>query len=180
MSYNETSKVYLFQNIRYAQPPTGSLRFRAPAVPKTDRSAVRNGSELSNCSQGIPAWQAKAYGPVRKFSNPSVPFNLTAWEDAIATTTIPNLELNAETAEDCLFLDVHVPKRILDGSKQDFRSSGQPSGGAPVLVWVRNFLSHDRSSVADTNIDPRRRLYAGVQDGSPLARVLSRRTPGTS
>ncbi|KAK6219144.1 hypothetical protein LQW54_002393 [Pestalotiopsis sp. IQ-011] len=84
----------------------------------------------------MPAWQAKAYGPVRKFSDPSVSFNLTAWEEAIATATNPNLELDAETTEDCLFLDVHVPKKILVGSKQDFQLSGQPSGGAPVLVWI--------------------------------------------
>lgn len=142
LSYNETSKVYLFQNIRYAQPPTGSLRFRAPATPEMDRSAVRNGSELRNCPQGMPAWQAKAYSPVRKFSDPSVPFNLTAWEEAIATATIPNLELNAETTEDCLFLDIHVPKRILDKSKQDLPSPGESSGGAPVLVWVRHLLPH--------------------------------------
>ncbi|ETS81520.1 hypothetical protein PFICI_06522 [Pestalotiopsis fici W106-1] len=135
LSYNKSSEVYLFQNIRYAQPPTGERRFRAPAAPKIDRTAVRNGSELRNCPQGMPVWQAKAYGPIRKFSDPRNSFNLTAWEEAIATARIPELELNAETTEDCLFLDVHVQKGIFDRAQQDLQSS-QSSDGAPVLVWI--------------------------------------------
>ncbi|KAF7541854.1 hypothetical protein G7054_g346 [Neopestalotiopsis clavispora] len=133
--YNDSSEVYLFQNIRYAQAPIGALRFRAPVTPEVDRAVVRNGSELRNCPQGMPAWQARSYGPMTEFSGPRFPFNLTAWKEAIATATIPNLDLNAETTEDCLFLDVHVPKQVLYGAKQH-TEPGQIFGDAPVLVWI--------------------------------------------
>lgn len=79
------------------------------------------------CPQGVPAWQGKAYKPIAKYSNPSVPFNLKDWEEAILNGTVPSGDPNKGASEDCLFLDVHVPKGVLGrGGKH----------GAPVLVWV--------------------------------------------
>ena len=36
--------------------------------------------------------------------------------------------------EDCLFLDVHVPKKVFDGAQKGHWHQGD-SDGAPVLVW---------------------------------------------
>lgn len=81
------------------------------------------------CPQGIPVWQSKAFVPTAKFSNPNKPFDLKEWEAAILNGTVFPGDPNEGASEDCLFLDVHVPKRVL-GRK----GKGH---GAPVLVWVR-------------------------------------------
>ncbi|TQV99795.1 acetylcholinesterase [Cordyceps javanica] len=133
LSYNETSEIYTFSNIRYAQSPTGNLRFRAPSYPLADRSTVRNGSEPRTCPQGIPAWQSKAFVPIDEFSTRGAPFNLSAWERAIEDAPALPIDTTQGTTEDCLFLDVHVPKKIWE------RAQRQPEGGfhgVPVLVWV--------------------------------------------
>ncbi|KAJ6782487.1 hypothetical protein PWT90_05290 [Aphanocladium album] len=132
LTYNETSQIYTFSNIRYAQPPTGNLRFRAPVSPLVDRSTVRNGSEQRTCPQGIPAWQSKAIVPIAQFSASGKPFNLSAWEQAIEDAPPIPIDTTKGTTEDCLFLDVHVPKKIFE------RAQRNPKGfhGVPVLVWV--------------------------------------------
>lgn len=52
-----------------------------------------------------------------------------------ATYSVPNgpnsAGANLTQSEDCLFLDVTVPKAIFDG-----QSRGSAVGGAPVLVWI--------------------------------------------
>ena len=73
---------------------------------------------------------ARAFGPIAKYSNPANPFTLEAWERDIANSPVPNINLNANTTEDCLFLDVYVPKHVLEGAQ---RTHGYE---APVLVWV--------------------------------------------
>ncbi|KAJ3492800.1 hypothetical protein NLG97_g5135 [Lecanicillium saksenae] len=132
LNYNETTEIYTFSNIRYAQAPTSKLRFRAPAPPLVDRGAVRNGSEHRTCPQAIPAWQSKAFVPIDEFSASGKPFNLTAWEQAIEDAPPIPIDTTKGTTEDCLFLDVHVPKKILE------RAQRHPKGfhGVPVLVWV--------------------------------------------
>lgn len=132
LSYNETTEIYTFSNIRFAQSPTGNLRFRAPAAPLVDRSTIRNGSEHRTCPQGIPAWQSKAFAPIDQFSSSGKPFNLTAWEKAIEDSPIIPIDTTKGTTEDCLFLDIHVPKKIFE------RAQHNPKGfhGVPVLVWV--------------------------------------------
>lgn len=133
LAYNETTEIYTFSNIRYAQPPTGALRFRAPAAPLVDRSIIRNGAEQRTCPQGIPAWQSKAFAPIDEFTAASGSFNLTAWEKAIEDAPPLPVDTTRGTTEDCLFLDVHVPKKIFE------RAQRHPEGGfhgVPVLVWV--------------------------------------------
>ena len=130
LSYNTTTDIYVFSNIRYAQPPTGNLRFRAPLPPKTDRSTIQTGSEIRTCPQGVPDWQSNAFIPISRFSN-GVPFTLEAWEAAInSSTPFPQSVFNGNVTEDCLFLDVHVPGEILRSAQGDKRAE------APVLVWV--------------------------------------------
>lgn len=77
---------YNFSNIRYAAPPTGSLRFQLPQDPVDNRSAgVQDGVYGKICPQ--------AYTP---------------WQSAALVTAPPG---EAES-EDCLFLDVVVPEQV--------------------------------------------------------------------
>ncbi|CAI6094443.1 unnamed protein product [Clonostachys chloroleuca] len=124
ISYNSSTEVYQFSNIRYAQPPIGDLRFRAPRPPLTNRNEIQNGSQPRTCPQGVAGWQARAFGPIGAFTN-GKPFTLEAWEQEIQDSSIPPIDFNKATSEDCLFLDVHVPKRIFKNKC-----------GAPVLVWI--------------------------------------------
>lgn len=80
------------------------------------------------CPQGIPAWQGKAFRPIAKYSNPKVPFNIKDWEEAILNGSMPaGGNPNEGASEDCLFLDVHVPKGVLGRTAKK---------SVPVLVWV--------------------------------------------
>lgn len=77
---------YNFSNIRYAAPPTGSLRFQLPQDPVNNRSAgVQNGSYGKMCPQAYTPWQNSAF------------------------VTAPPGEAESE---DCLFLDVVVPEQV--------------------------------------------------------------------
>ncbi|ETN37303.1 uncharacterized protein HMPREF1541_08294 [Cyphellophora europaea CBS 101466] len=73
-----------YANIRFAQPPIGPLRFRAPVTPPPISAEVQTGLvpiNSTNCLQAIPSY----------FPAP-LPINGTSWG-----------------SEDCLFLDVIVP-----------------------------------------------------------------------
>ncbi|KAI3327863.1 alpha/beta-hydrolase [Xylariaceae sp. AK1471] len=131
--YNSSSDTYKFANIRYAQNPTGDLRFRAPLLPLVNRSAIEDGSRYRACPQAVPFWQAKAYIPISKYSA-GAPFTEEAWENDIANASPPPGLLehtNDKTSEDCLFLDVHVPRHTfkLAAGHSEF-------DGVPVLVWI--------------------------------------------
>lgn len=132
LSYNSTNQLYTFQNIRYAQPPVGDLRFRAPAQPKTNRTAIQTGSELRFCPQGVPVWQGDAFEPIGEYSNPANPYSLQVWETSIQDGQPLPVDWNKGASEDCLFLDVHVTKKTLQ--KAGEKACGDE--GSPVLVWV--------------------------------------------
>lgn len=55
-SFNQTGDFYNFANIRYAAPPTGDLRFRAPQKPQRNRAEVQTGLTDRICAQSNPAW----------------------------------------------------------------------------------------------------------------------------
>jgi len=78
-------KISIYKNIRFANPPTGDLRFRLPdtRLPKVNGIQDGNITELSNsCISSTPAgWP--------------FPWNGTTWGQ-----------------EDCLFLDVWVPEGV--------------------------------------------------------------------
>ncbi|KAH8145422.1 uncharacterized protein LAJ45_10544 [Morchella importuna] len=95
ISYNESYDSYTFSNIRFAASPTGSLRFAAPQAPLENRTAVQDGSIGGTCPQGQPAYAGS------------------------------DLTQKVGVSEDCLFLDVIVPRKVLEGEITD----------VPVLVW---------------------------------------------
>ncbi|KAF8847664.1 carboxylesterase family protein-like protein [Acephala macrosclerotiorum] len=120
--YNETAGYYNFSNVRYAAPPLGDLRFKAPKAPATNRSSVQTGTTGVVCPQAIPQWILEAIFFTANYTQ-GLPFNASAWVDPISVTLLPQ---DGRTSEDCLFLDVIVPQTVLESN----------SSSAPVMVWI--------------------------------------------
>ncbi|KAG4439719.1 hypothetical protein IFR05_004797 [Cadophora sp. M221] len=124
--YNSTGKFYAFDNIRFAEPPTGARRFLKPVPVTTINRTINNGDQLSPiCPQGIPLWFGTSLafaGGASVESLPPVPSSFTAGN----LSSIPPPV--AGTSEDCLFLDVKVPKTVFDAPRNQ--------KGAAVLVWL--------------------------------------------
>lgn len=85
----------MFSNVRFAAAPIGEFRFGPPQPPVVDRSKIHDGSEGFICPA---AWAGNAILP-------------------------PGYD--APQSEDCLFLDVIVPRAVLNGDV----------GKVPVLFW---------------------------------------------
>lgn len=128
--HNPDTDLYKFQNVRYGRSPTGDLRFRAPQSPLKNRTAVQTGVGTRICPQGQPQWQAKTLMAIGKYSNPTLPFTLEGWVEAIENGMVPPGNINANATEDCLLLDVHVPKKVLKAAGTEVTE------GVPVLVFV--------------------------------------------
>ena len=129
----------------------GELRFAPPLAPTGRNTTINNGSVGKICPQANPKWELTAavfdvdYLTGQKYNPASDP--------AGKSSGIPTQD--PRSSEDCLFLDVVVPKQIfakanasstapgatvsqiVDGQIQV--STGSPpseSSGAPVLVWI--------------------------------------------
>jgi carboxylesterase type B len=92
-------QVYVFKNIRYAAPPVGVLRWQKPMPPPRTYEVL--GGKLENataCTQPIRSDVRTAH--LNKTVGPG--------------------------QEDCLFLDLTIPKRVYDN----------PWAKLPVLAWV--------------------------------------------
>ncbi len=131
-----TAGYYNFSNIRYAQPPVGELRFRAPVAPSGRNITIDNGSIGRICPQANPAWYLIAAQFVPAYLT-GQPFNLTAAEGALAGASSKLPPQDPRTTEDCLFLDVVVPQNIFKKATKESRNDDKKSNcGAPVLVWI--------------------------------------------
>ncbi|KAI0396361.1 Alpha/Beta hydrolase protein [Xylariaceae sp. FL0594] len=111
---------YTFSNIRYA---TANRFARATYPPPSDRSRVYNGSQQSVCPQAYPAWQFSAVS----FLDGADLRNATT-EQLLDPSILPPV---AYTDEDCLHLDVQVPKAVFDK-----RKAGAKSRLLPILVYI--------------------------------------------
>ncbi|KZV77342.1 alpha/beta-hydrolase [Peniophora sp. CONT] len=96
-----------FLGVRYATPPVGDLRFRAPRAPSHVKGVQNATQQPDQCWQDSGEGQT-AYSPYFKRDADPVP----------------------SSSEDCLFLNVHIPSS-LDLSKQKVADEG-----LPVLVWI--------------------------------------------
>ena len=106
--------------------------------PKVDRKSVQNGSEPRTCPQAVNDWQARFFPAIGQFTSKQ-PFNLSAWEQTIIDSPVKRLDFNKliPVTEDCLFLDVYVPRKVLEKAAQS------PHGfkGAAVLAWVSSLFA---------------------------------------
>lgn len=125
-AYNASGRYYEFSNIRYAAPPTGANRFKAPSSPAVNRSAVQVGHHRRICPQAKPSWESISSKFVPLYLKGQRTFTESEF-NKVSNTSPYLLPQDSMTTEDCLFLDVMVPQGIFD-------KAGSGSG-APVLVW---------------------------------------------
>ncbi|KAM6477064.1 alpha/beta-hydrolase [Trichoderma sp. SZMC 28011] len=155
ISYNDTIKAYNFTNIPYAEPPVGNLRWRAPIPPKGVQKTIQDGSIGKICPQQSPNWTITAIQFATAWATNQLPsFNFTEAEE-IANSTPQTTD--PRTTEDCLVLDVIVPKAVLDKKK----SHGKK---APVLVWI--YGGGYVSGTKEYYGTPNRIIAASQEDGS--------------
>ncbi|KAJ1325305.1 cholinesterase [Microdochium nivale] len=100
----DDANIYLFENVRFGANP---VRFAAPEFPTSKSSSVQPVSDGRNCIQVDPSKLDNSPGGDRPVDTP---------EDQVT-----------KQGEDCLFLDLYVPKAALDAG-----SKGKP---LPVVVW---------------------------------------------
>lgn len=127
IAYNDTGNYYNFSNVRYAAPPLGNLRFRAPKAPANNRKTIQTGANAKVCPQGATSWGTFPW--VNQYLA-GESLNLTqatvnAVNASITTADVPDSAF--DNSEDCLFLDVMVPKHLFDE---------RAHSGAPVMVWI--------------------------------------------
>lgn len=115
-----TGNYYAFNNIPYAEPPTGLLRFRAPLPKVTVNRTINDGSVQRICPSANPAW----FGI-------SVPYMLEQLFGPLPPGPPPGPPppVDPRETEDCLYLDVKAPKGVFDGP-------GPKLKNLPVLVWI--------------------------------------------
>ena len=108
---------YIFKNIPYAEPPVGDLRFKAPIPRVTINRTIDDGLNTRICYQATGNNSAYTLPIVREY--------------AAACGNSSDLALGSSEglvqSEDCLLLDVYVPKQIWNDRFREKR---------PVLVWI--------------------------------------------
>ncbi|KAL6692275.1 alpha/beta-hydrolase [Trichoderma pleuroticola] len=154
ISYNDTIKAYNFTNIPYAEPPVGSLRWRAPIPPTGVKNTIQDGSIGKICPQASPNWTITAMQFATAWATNQLPFNYTEAEK-IANSSLHTTD--PRTTEDCLVLDVIVPKAVLDKKT----SHGKK---APVIVWI--YGGGYVSGIKDSWGSPNGIISASQEDGS--------------
>ncbi|KAI1380469.1 Alpha/Beta hydrolase protein [Hypoxylon crocopeplum] len=111
---------YTFSNIRYAD----ANRFSAATYPPhRDRSSVVNGTQQSICPQAYPAWQFSAV----EFLGGADLSNYTT-EQLLNTSLVPPVD---DTDEDCLHLDVQIPKVAFHQRRMVAKRTL-----LPIILWI--------------------------------------------
>ncbi len=171
--WQSTGQTYNITNIPYAQPPLGDLRFAAPIKPQGRNPVVQAGSIGAVCPHALPVWQAIATDFVGAVVTGHLPFN---YDTALAALKSSNtsVPIDGRTKEDCLVLDVIVPKEIFDTVRKSDKRRNQPNG-APVLVWIhvspdpcslppqRDFLKYVRRAA---DMSSERKTSSGIPPAS--------------
>ncbi|KAL8644498.1 MAG: hypothetical protein Q9226_007734, partial [Calogaya cf. arnoldii] len=136
--YDPNGDYYVFKNIRFAAPPTGSLRWAPPAAPSPE-STVQDGSYGPICIQ------APIKGP--RYTGPGSDSPIgEALNQYIGGIPLPSFK---KASEDCLFLDVYVPKKAVE----------DPSLRLPVISW---FFGGAYTFGGKDSFDPVVPFYAGT------------------
>ena len=119
-----TGGFYNFSNIRYAAPPVGNLRFKAPSEPETNRTSIDQGTVGRMCPQSIGQWTLESLEFVANYTQ-GLPFDPSLYTAPINVTELP---MDPRVTEDCLFLDVVVSQKAFESANDGL--------GAPVMLWI--------------------------------------------
>ncbi|KAJ5261063.1 hypothetical protein N7478_011658 [Penicillium angulare] len=143
-SFNSESGLYNFSNIRYAAPPVGDLRFRAPVSPAKNRSQIQNGTVGRICPQANGIWIENIMPAFLLSIIEGTTFNQSTNISSYPYVPQPQ---DSRTTEDCLFLDVVVPKKVFNRSQSHGRQYWKKKKLAPVLVWIYGggYVSGDKN-----------------------------------
>ncbi|KAI9799700.1 MAG: hypothetical protein M1825_004435 [Sarcosagium campestre] len=127
-----SGQYYNFSNIRYGRAPVGESRFRSPQHPLRE-TKVQDGSTGRICYQARPGWLTIS----EKFLPQYLGGNTTAFyaenPSPPAGRPPPVPPADPRETEDCLFLDVFVPKKVFEEQRKERDYWGRK---APVLVWI--------------------------------------------
>lgn len=133
----DTLSIFTFSNIRYGQAPIGDLRWSPPLAPHPEPKLQRGEAERT-CFQAQPDWQRILYPWLMAWESDDLTDFYKKFPGPPALPPVPaNLSqlfpplLPSET-EDCLFLDVHIPKEIFD-RRENKNSNGN---GSAIILWV--------------------------------------------
>jgi hypothetical protein len=126
------TEVYIFTNIRFAEPPVGDLRWRKPQPP-APISGIQDGTKGYSCKQILPKRGLNFLGS----------YNEEPWaadvDEAISGVGSYLWPKLTTSSEDCLFLDIYVPGSIIkniNGRK------------APVFNWIYGGAVSDQNDGA--------------------------------
>ncbi len=146
-----TGAYYSFKNIPYAEPPLGELRFRAPIPLLSTNRTLNDGTAPRACIQGSAPWF--------QYSIPLVIQTLI--QGGLSGPTGPGSGPVLGQSEDCLVLDVSVPKTVYDA-----QAAGTLSSPVPVVVWIHGggFITgvKDSDNPASLIAESRRNGAAGI------------------
>ncbi|KAK9452906.1 Alpha/Beta hydrolase protein [Dipodascopsis uninucleata] len=104
--YEKERDLYVFKQVRYAAPPIGNRRFKMPELPLVEEG-VQTGHPRSICYQ--------SYNTQFRFMD---------------------LFVSGKQSEDCLFLDVFVPGKILRSTQRSDTAESKSRKRYPVLTWI--------------------------------------------
>ncbi|KAI4259317.1 MAG: hypothetical protein L6R42_004630 [Xanthoria sp. 1 TBL-2021] len=108
----ESGKFVKFKNIPYAEPPVGVSRFSGPRGIDLYNETVNYGWNENVCPQVQVGWAPKALEFLADFQDPPA---LANWTDPISAADYGPIQYPPKNAsEDCLTLDVMVPKTVWD------------------------------------------------------------------
>ncbi|KIY64477.1 cephalosporin esterase [Cylindrobasidium torrendii FP15055 ss-10] len=109
-----TGNLTRFEGIRYAAPPIGDLRWRAPQAPENSSNVVQNATRIpAQCPQGGSGISTTETNPFLDAQGNSTSFKHSRRaDDPLASS------------EDCLYLSVYTPGFL------------NPSSKLPVVFWI--------------------------------------------
>ncbi|PYI00090.1 carboxylesterase family protein [Aspergillus ellipticus CBS 707.79] len=154
IALDESIQAYNFSNIRYAAPPTGTRRFLPPSPPTEDRGEIQSGSVGRVCPQASLTWEMAIMVPFLDSMASGTEFHGSS---IVGDYPAVELAQDSRVTEDCLFLDVIVPKSVFERGAED--GGAKNTSLAPVLVWIDGggYISGDK-----TEKDPTGLLQQGI------------------
>ncbi|KAK0612252.1 Alpha/Beta hydrolase protein [Immersiella caudata] len=139
---NTTHGYYTFNNIPFAEPPVGPLRFRVPIPKITINRTVDDGTATPKiCPQADAGW----FGI-------SIPFAIEQVTGSAPPPPTGPPPPDPRQNEDCLYLDVKSPRAVFENNRKNL----------PVLVWIHGggFARGSKNGV-----DPTGLIAQGLRDG---------------